>query len=497
MNILRFVISLFSILIFPFVAYSESVTPEIFGAKGDGITDDTYAVQRAFDKSDDVHLTGTYRCRQLTINHNIKISGGTLLAFLDDEGNTTPLLKSVGQYEMIFHDVVFDGSVTVGAKASVEPQLFLEFEGQKKILFDKCTIRNHGIISKNFAECWYLRNNYALRVLGVKKIEFRNCEFYGNREECVCIGSNSNTRGKKTYTELLVRDCVSHDNNKPGSQALFLLFNLKSGRFENCHFKDQGTAFINSMSSNIQVTSCTFANTPNRAITSEDLGAYYNCRNMYIKDNIIINCREAAISVGGENIQISGNTIENCGTESCILVGRLICGNNFYGNTARKAIPYFDGRFSMNRSSKNITIEGNTIKGAEKIGILVYCNYQSDDGSIAIKKFGSFRNVDICNNHIENVPTPIQFGNGFYYDVKIADNILKGKGISPIILTTSNVKKFKGAFEGLTIEGNSIVAETFHDYLFVIENATTKRLKVKDNKANNDYRKSEYIQKVK
>lgn len=485
------------LILMPFDAYSREVRPEDYGAEGDGIIDDTEAVQKAIDSSDKIILSGTYLCHLLTIDHDVEIFGGVLKSHLDDGGNTSPLLRSQGRYNLTFRETTFDGAVLTGAKCGVESRLFLDFEGQKNILFDRCTIRNHGIISKAFADCWYLRNNYALRILGVRNVEFRNCEIYANREECICIGSNVDVQTKKLVTKLIVKDCISHDNDKPGSQALFLLFNLKSGVFENCSFKDQGTAFINSMSSNVQVVNCSFENTPNRAITSEDLGAYYNCRNMRIVNNIIRNCKEAAISVGNEDILISGNTIENCGIEAGVYVGRLICGENFYGNVAKKAIPYFDGSFKSNKNGRNIRIEDNIINDSSQVGVLVYCNYLSEEGSIAIKEFGTFSNVSICNNVISNTFTPIQFGNGFYKNVNISNNELKVKESTPIFLTTSNVPRFKGMFEGLTVEGNFVSADKPLEYLMVIGNATTTKLRVKNNVSDKLVLISEYNQIIK
>jgi len=56
----------------------DYITPEMYGAKGDGVTDDTAAIQAAIDAAEDgeVHLSKKTYCHTgLSITHNLKLTG--------------------------------------------------------------------------------------------------------------------------------------------------------------------------------------------------------------------------------------------------------------------------------------------------------------------------------------------------------------------------------------------------------------------------------------
>ncbi|MCQ2463977.1 MAG: hypothetical protein MJ095_00180 [Oscillospiraceae bacterium] len=73
-----------------YAAVTNISTPEQFGAVGDGVADDTAAVQTAFDKGGNILINGTYRCTK-TVNitkSNTIIAGiGTIIGDFNTDGS--------------------------------------------------------------------------------------------------------------------------------------------------------------------------------------------------------------------------------------------------------------------------------------------------------------------------------------------------------------------------------------------------------------------------
>ncbi len=145
-----------------FIDSSVKVTPQMFGAKGDGQTDDTLAVQKAIDSGDEVFFPdGTYLLgkitpgpnflenRLLTLRSNISISGA----------GKTSILK--------LKDHLLDGVNDSTSNTNVMVGYDLVNVTITNIAFDL-----NG--AKNLTPPGKIRNAYAIYVLGGHGLSIRN-----------------------------------------------------------------------------------------------------------------------------------------------------------------------------------------------------------------------------------------------------------------------------------------------------------------------------------
>lgn len=465
--------------------------PEWFGAKGDGVHDDTEPFQRAINSGSIIALSKTYKVYHLIINKSISIKGGCLKAFLDEYGNTRNLLKSNGKFDITFWGVGFDGSgYKLANKGNLEPMLSIN--GSKKVVFEKCTIHHHSQNSGLPDEKeWQKRRCYALSILGAKDVVLDGCDFHDNLSEQIAIGSNTTYNSRRPVTILKIKNCTSHNNKK--SLALFLLFELKSAIIHDNVFKDNGRTFFNLMTDNVSFYNNKLINTNSRGITSESQGNYYSVNNVIIDNNEIKNAKEGLISVGNKNVIITNNIFENDSSfklnEYLIRVGGVFTGSNTISQEAKEALPYYDNSFMSSYKGKNILIEGNVILGYAKragIGVRVAENINLNN---QVDTLGNINNISIKNNEIRVTNGyPIYFPNGKYTKISINNNAIYSATSSPIVyFSPSSVSKSVKSFvSDFSFIDNDIyyISGDFNENVIVCGYGTVEKTKIKNNLIN-------------
>lgn len=144
----------------------ERATPQMFGAKGDGQTDDTVSVQKAIDSSDNVFFPdGTYVLGKIT--PSLGYLANTLLKLhsnLSVSGNGKKSILKV-------RDHTLDATKDTASNANVMVGIDLENVSISKLAFD-LNGRN------NLTPPGQVRTEYAVYVLGGSNLTVRDNYFY-------------------------------------------------------------------------------------------------------------------------------------------------------------------------------------------------------------------------------------------------------------------------------------------------------------------------------
>lgn len=232
------------------------VTPQMFGAVGDGITDDTEALKNAFASGSNVYIPeGTYIVNEpLYVNVNVmSLNGGSSRSIIK-AGNTFPEGETIltfyspngdyytrngrenihGSFAIIGRDKLVNG-IRIGGEVGTDYEGHVECSIFKNIFVDDCDVAylwGAHVYRNTLLQCDSHFNNYCLKTT-------EDITDSGEVFTCICCGFWSGALHIKDSGEIMLFGCTIHtkarqtvDDISVGHYFKNVLVNL-----QNCHLE--------------------------------------------------------------------------------------------------------------------------------------------------------------------------------------------------------------------------------------------------------------------
>jgi hypothetical protein len=436
-----------------------------FGAKGDGATNDTDAIQAAIDFAELLGATitfpyGTYLVDTLRIQSNIELLGDKG-ATLKQRPYTGNLINLSGTSKSVaIRNLSFDGNRLAQAAKATNNTIFADdVEGTPANPFvlriENCVFRNQCFSSVNYY------GNFT--ATGEEFIYIQNNEFYGGNEgdasayDCKYISINDGCNA------IVTENIFDLQNAPTGAGIAGIVMASTSSvteaytnaTIENNQFKNVGRIAANPLGAidfyiygkEVSITGNKIYSAPSTAIKGKS-----NSKNVNIAGNFVdgaaigIGVTASTTAIANENFIVEGNTVKNTtqiamtfdGLPADLLKNLVIC-NNILNNVNTQGIEVIrvDG----------LVITGNVIDGSTGVGI-GFRNCQNDViiGLNIIKNTGSFGvyaesaitscRVSLDGNHINQATTYGIYLQGV--DVaNVRHNVMRGKNAGDVGLYLS------------------------------------------------------------
>jgi len=446
-----------------------------FGAKGDGITDDSIAINQAVGYAQslatDSHVsvifpTGTYKTQGIDIS-NKKVNlityssakdGATLIPF---SVNQTYLVKT-GYNTLVNYQSVIGFKFTVFTLGGFGGN----YTGCAILTGDATINTGEGLIQN----CWISMGSMGTGIKGrMWDTRIENCWIDGNRV-AINITNNSN--------RVIIDKCTFYDNALQDilfDQTTTTPYNGGNGfhRITNCHFMGVTRPASTSAqidfrySQNVYVAFCDFGQNLKKAIR------FQNVTNFVVKDCKFYDDLTTPMKIGIEIVLCAGNLVIDGGeivglgdnainyTNNVSMVYNLLIQNVYFKGCKAKAI----NTFSTTNNTNEITVKNCTLDGVEgSISLRI-----GDDGLL-------YSYVSMTGNKLKNcLPTvSAQLARLIGNFVNVSDNYfgVNGSATTSIDLNNINVKGFvKGnIFNNALGVANIVKSATPHANIIISDN---------------------------
>ncbi|MHB8128926.1 MAG: glycosyl hydrolase family 28-related protein [Mobilitalea sp.] len=408
---------------------AEWINIKSCGAKGDGVTDDTKAFDRAKKLGNNIYFpSGTYVLKNASISNkkNVSIIGDN--AELLCSKNSTPYFGVLGFFNI--NGLYISGITINGNKQNVPGSesggvfnFYLKncsnfnIENCKSVnsnyganvFYDNC---HDGIISNcifDDIDCGLIFANTDDAVkqgdlLPSHDIVIRDCIFKGGTSEGISLSTRLDYDDKSFYQHYNfdIFDCVFDGKSNSGSSIL--LMNSKSVNVKNCTFRNTknltNTGIVLFKANNTDIFGCTFNNIYYRAILVGNLAT----------TTIISGCSfkggkdSPSVKIYGENTIFKCNTLIDA-TSSCMVeinADKVTVSENTF---VLNKLPIFKYNIRVVADCNNVRINNNTFINDNNIPLSeVYVQYGSISSYVEI-----LGNNGIKNPRLENTsPTDVR-----------------------------------------------------------------------------------------
>lgn len=298
----------------PISSITQVANVKLFGAVGDGTTDDTLAIQNAVNASDGVFFpTGTYKITSaITLKTNSNVFG---------EGSSSVIL--------------YTG--TAGGQGG----LFANSNSASAYV-DNITISDLKILGQ-VASLGFSEFVHLISLNGVRNAVVERCTIEGFRGDGIYLGSGDLAGQERHNLNVTVRDCYIDGVNKDNRNGISII--------DGTGINIDNNYFVN----------CTRSNMPGAIDVEPDVNVYHVIRDISIRNNRIFSCggNVANISVFLPSVAYTtmpnGFNIEN----NYIQGSTNAYGIYFtYGNSSGPALTESTAEFGV-RISKNVVNYGS------------------------------------------------------------------------------------------------------------------------------------------